>query len=191
MALPLVVAGIALGAAVLHESTKKHYKNLEINRKNSNPSDLDDNRVMKAPSDQYSRGHYIEPLPGSIVCCEVFNFLDHTGVWIDRETIIELSNNGLVKAVSAQRFLDERSGDNIFVACDHRHKPIVIDGCADRAISQIYSYREYDLIENNCHRFVNYCLTGNDVKISRFSSLNDQLLNVVEHNIYWDKVNPM
>jgi len=188
MALPLIAAGIALGAAVLHESNKKHYKNLEKYRKFSDLNDIDRNKVAKAPSDRYCRSHLVEPRPGSLVCCEVYNFLDHTGIWIDEDTIIELSNSGLVKAVSASRFLSERSGKNIFVACDKNHTPIVIDGCADRAVAQIFSYREYDLVENNCHRFVHYCLTGRDIKISRFASLNEKLLNLVDHSIFWDRV---
>ena len=188
MALPLIAAGIALGAAVLHESNKKHYKNLEENRKSQSDRSNSKRKVVKAPSDTYSGDKFVEPLPGSIVCCEVYNFLDHTGIWIDRETIIELSNSGLVKAVSAERFLTERSGDNTFVACDRHHRPLVIEGAADRAIAQIFSYRDYDVITNNCHRFVHHCLTGRDLEISRFSTLNDRLINLLGQDIYWDKI---
>lgn len=185
MALPLIAAGIALGAALLHESNKNHYKELEQKRKYFDPNREDG--LIKAPSDSYDGGLLVEPVTGSVVCCEVFNFLDHTGIWIDRDTIIELSNNGLVKSVSAERFLTERSGENIFVACDHKHQPIHNIKAADRAVSQLFTYREYDLINNNCHRFVNYCLTGEDEKISRFSSLNKSLSQLSGENIYWDK----
>ena len=168
MALPLIALGLALGAAAFHEANRKHYKSVEKERRDPHLN-LDDAKLAKSPSDRYCRSHPVQPRPGSIVCCEVYNFLDHTGIWIDEETIIELSNSGLVKAVSAERFLSERSGDHIFVACDNQHNPVVIEGTQQRAIAQLFTYRDYDLIENNCHRFVHHCVTGRDCKISRFS----------------------
>lgn len=185
MALP-VIAAIALGVAALHESNKAQYKRIEQDRlKDDSGSSL---TVAKSPSDYYSSHTNVMPTPGSIVCCEVFNLLDHTGIWIDQDTIIELSDSGLVKSVSCQRFMEERSGKNLFVACNHQHEPIVIDGCESRAIQSVFSYREYDVINNNCHRFVNYCLTGVDSELTLFSSLNSQLANLSGRNIYWDKV---
>ena len=186
MALPLIAFAAAVGAGVVHESTKNKYKNLEQLRLiNSNNKRL---TVVKSPSDTYSSDVFVEPQPGSLVCCEVFNLFDHTGIWIDQDTIIELSNNGLVKAVSSHRFLDERSGKNIFVACNAKHQPIVLPNCEARALNSVFTYREYDLLENNCHRFAHYCLSGNDLKVARFGQLNQLLINMVKQNIYWDKV---
>ena len=185
MALP-IVAAVALGAAVYHEAKKSHYKKLESERAAATKDSR--NPVKKSPSDNYSSNIKVEPVAGSIVCCEVYGVLDHSGIWIDADTIVELSNNGLVKAVSAQRFLTERSGDNIFVACDSQHKPIVIKEAIDRAVNSVFTYRGYDVIENNCHRFVNYCLTGKEDELTRFQSLNDRLFKLSGKNIYWDKV---
>jgi hypothetical protein len=188
MALPLIAAGIAIGAAVLHENNKSHYKNIERERINFTGSDNSAPDVKKMPSDTYSSHLRVTPEPGSLVCCEVFNVVEHTGIWIDSETIVELSNNGLVKAVSASRFLEERSGEEIFVACRYDHSPIVLPETVERTVSQIFTYREYDLIANNCHRFSYYCLTGVDKPLSRFSTLNTLLAGVIGDHIYWDKV---
>ena len=188
MALPIIAAGIALGAAVLHENTKSHYKKIERQRYKSDLFSDTKHEVKKMPSDTYSSNTRVVPKTGSLVCCEVYNVLEHTGIWIDNETIIELSNNGLIKAVSAHRFLTERSGKEIFVACDSSHQPIVLPGAAERAANRLYTFREYDLINNNCHRFSHYCLTGRDIKISRFSTLNNLIADKVRHHIYWDKV---
>ena len=187
MALPLIVFAAAVGAGVAHESTKNKYKKIEQLRLISQ-EEKQALKVVKGPSDIYSSEDFVEPLPGSLVCCEVFNLFDHTGIWIDQDTIIELSHNGLVKAVSAERFLDERSGKNIFVACNAKHQPIVISGCESRALNNVFTYREYDLIDNNCHRFTHFCLSGHDIKVSRFARLNELLIDMVEQNIYWDKV---
>lgn len=188
MALPLIAVGAVLASALVHEKNKKHYKRLDEKRYNTNNSSTP--KLVKEPSDTYgvhSTSKEVKPTIGSIVCCEVYNFVDHTGIWIDQNTIIELSNSGLVKAVSAERFLEERSGENMFVACDNRHQPIVIDGTAERAVNSVYTFREYDVINNNCHKFVTYCLTGQEHSISRFASLNKMLCEVANSNIYWDK----
>ncbi|WP_341205732.1 hypothetical protein [uncultured Psychrosphaera sp.] len=187
MALPFIALAAVIGASVAHESTKSRYKDLEQLRHIAKEN-TDDLSVIKTPSDTYSSDTYVQPQPGSIVCCEVYNLFEHTGIWIDQDTIIELSNDGLVKAVSASRFLDERSGKNIFVACNARHQPIVLPGCESRALHSIFTYREYDVLENNCHRFTHYCLSGKDIKVSRFTRLNELLIDNVEQNIYWDKV---
>ena len=185
MALP-IVAAIVLGAAVYHEVKKSHYEKVEFKRKTPKPDAK--NSVLKSPSDSYASNIKVQPKSGSIVCCGVYGVLDHTAIWIDRDTIIELSNNGLVKAVSAERFLEERSGDNIFVACDHKHDPLVFNEAIDRAINSVFTYRGYDVIDNNCHRFVNYCITGQERELTRFNSLNDAIFKVSGKNIYWDKV---
>lgn len=193
MALPLIAIAAALGAGALHEHNKNKYKRLELDRylpEKQTGYDLQNTlrEVIKSPSDTYCSDILVKPLPGSIVCCEVFNLLEHTGIWIDEHTIIELSNNGLVKAVSAARFLNERSGKNIFVACDQHHQPIVIEGCEKRALNSVFTYRGYDVIENNCHRFTHFCLSNDDREVSRFSRLNQILIQLVNQNIYWDKV---
>ena len=187
MALPLIAAIIA-GVAVVHQSNKSHYQKIERKRINEEFERFGENKVKKLPSDTYSSDTFVKPLPGSVICCEVFNMLDHSGIWIDENCIVELSNSGLIKAVSTQRFLDERSGENIFVACDQSHKPIIIEGAEQRAISQLFKYREYDVIDNNCHRFVQYCLSGQDLEITTFSTLNKHLATLSQKNIYWDKV---
>lgn len=188
MALPIIAAGFAIGAAVLHESNKKHYRNLEINRKSSDYSNISHSSVAKRPSDTYDSGRFVSPNPGAVVCCEIYNCVDHTGIWIDQDTIIELSENGLVKAVSYERFLTDRSGANMYVACDNLHQPIIISGAAERAVNHIFTYRDYDVIDNNCHRFVSFCLSGIDTKLTLFSALNDQISLQAKKTIFWDRV---
>lgn len=184
MALPLIALAVVAGTAI-HQSQKRHYRKVEDKRRFAAYDKK--SAAKKDPSDTYSSHVAVEPKPGSVVCCEVFGMLDHTGIWIDKDTIVELSENGLVKAVSSERFLQERSGEHIYVACDRHHQPIIIPGAEQRAINSVFSYREYHLINNNCHRFVLDCLTGSNDKITRFQSLNEQLANLINDNIYWDK----
>lgn len=187
MALPLIAFATVIGTALANENAKKYYRELD-SRRSLDDHDLDFARTVKMPS-SYCNGNYSnEPAMGSVVCCEVFNAFDHTGVWIDRDTIIEFSNSGLVKAVSAERFLKQRSGNHIYVANDKKGQSIQFEGLADRAVRRVFTYNEYDLAENNCHNFVYQCITNSDDKITLFSSLTKAISNLSGSQVYWDKV---
>ncbi|GAB2993076.1 hypothetical protein [Psychrosphaera aestuarii] len=187
MPLPLIALATVIGTALANENAKKYYRRLDDQRSQGD-HDLNHPRTVKMPSSYCSGNYSKEPAPGSVVCCEVFNALDHTGVWIDRDTIIEFSNSGLVKAVSAERFLKERSGNHIYVANDKTGQSIQFEGLADRAVKRVFTYNEYDLAENNCHNFVYQCITNSDDKITLFSSLTSAISNLSGSHVYWDKV---
>lgn len=130
----------------------------------------------------------VAPKNGAVVCCEVYSVLDHTGIWVD-DTIVELNGNGLVRAISAQRFLAERSGNQIFIACDEFDEPLITHKTDARAISHVYEYREYDLLKNNCHRFVWEMVTGKSAShsagMTRFTDLNQHLSSLHDSPISW------
>ncbi|MDB2373604.1 hypothetical protein [Psychrosphaera haliotis] len=189
MPLPIIVAGLVLGAVVSNQSTKQYYRNLELRRNRESSNNLSNsNKLVKSPSEYCQRANTFNPEEGSIVCCEVFGVLDHTGVWIDEETIIEFSNTGLTKSVSASRFLKERSGNNIYVANNRNGKSIIIDGIVERAISRIYTYKDYDLQRNNCHNFIASCISTKNKGVTLFSDLNSLIAQISKQDIYWDKV---
>lgn len=185
MALPFVVLASLIGSAV-HISYNRHYKNVERERYLST-GNRESISTVKKPSDYYDKSKSVSPRPGSVVCCELYGVLDHTGIWIDSDTIVELSSTGLIRAISVDRFIENRSGSHVFVACNNKHLPITVDGTIDRALQQVFTYRDYDVINNNCHRFVHYCLTGNNKEITRFGTLSDTLAEMSGENIYWDK----
>lgn len=126
----------------------------------------------------------VEPINGAIVTCGIYGLFEHTGIWVDGN-ILELKGNGLIRGVSPNRFLLERSGDYIYVACDHYNIPLIQSGAADRAVSRLFSYSEYDLIKNNCHKFVWHCISGEDVSLTRFSALNQKMAERFGTHINW------
>ena len=130
----------------------------------------------------------VAPKNGAVVCCEVYNVLDHTGIWVD-DRIIELNGNGLVRAISPERFLAERSGEHIFIACDEFAEPLVTHCTEERAISHIYEYRNYDLLKNNCHRFVWEMVTGKELSAgagtTSFADFNQNLSLLHDSAISW------
>jgi hypothetical protein len=129
----------------------------------------------------------VQPIDGSIVCCGVYEFFDHTGIWIE-DSIIELHGSGLIKSVSHERFLGDRSGEKAFVACDAQYRPLVSQGVVNTAISKIYEYSEYHLINNNCHKFVWDCLSSQEESVTTFAELNSLLSQFFNSAIHWQPV---
>lgn len=126
----------------------------------------------------------VVPQDGAIVCCGIFELLQHTGIWLDGH-IVELCGNGLIRGVSPQRFLQDRSGECIYVACDNQLKPIGHWAIAERASKQLYQYVHYHVLNNNCHRFVWQMVTGKSVSLTRFAELNQRLSGYFDSAIYW------
>ncbi|BDX06811.1 hypothetical protein [Planctobacterium marinum] len=129
----------------------------------------------------------VKPLDGAVVCCEVYGVLDHTGIWFD-DGVIELNGNGLIRSISAERFLADRSGEEIFIACDTFGHPLIAEHTHTRAVSHLYQYRDYDLLNNNCHRFVWQAVSGVDEPINRFGDLNQHLSLLHQSSLSWLKM---
>ncbi|WP_100641141.1 hypothetical protein [Alteromonas facilis] len=168
--MPLPLLWIGAGAAALYAGTKL-------------------TREM-----QVSKGHInhfpgecaqlVTPQNGAVVCCGIYEVFQHTGIWVDNQ-IVELRGNGLIRAISPERFLHDRSGNRIYVACDHSRSALSSDVVAKRAIDRVFDYSEYDLIENNCHRFTHHCVSGRDEPVTRFAELNEKLCELYGTTLYW------
>jgi uncharacterized protein YycO len=197
MALPLLLLGAAALSALAVQELSDDRSNILQKRKRSDKAQTlekltkHDSPVAIYPSDfLVSMGNKnvieVEPKVGAIVCCGLGQIFDHTGIYIGDNTIVELAGSGLVKAVSMDRFLTERSGKQIFIACDSNAQPLVNDLAAQKATEQIFNYYEYDVINNNCHRFIWQCFTQHDNDISTFKTLNYKIAKYYNRIIYWD-----
>jgi hypothetical protein len=129
----------------------------------------------------------VRPVNGSVVCCGIYELFQHTGIWVDGE-IIELKGNGLVRAVSPSRFISERSGNRIYVACDEFLNPLTTANAARIASNHVFDYQEYDLISNNCHRFTAQCLLGHEVDVTLFADLNEIISSKFDTKIHWQPI---
>lgn len=138
------------------------------------------------PTDLFNTEEKVKPEIGSLVCCGIGGLLEHTGIWVGDNTIIELDGNGLIKPISVQRFTKERSGKNIFIACDSKAKPIADEIAASRAQKQIFQCLDYHVIDNNCHQFIWQCFRPHDSNLSTFKELNIRLAKLFDKKIYWD-----
>lgn len=126
----------------------------------------------------------ISPQNGAIVSCGVFGVLEHTGIWLNGN-IVELKGNGLIRTISPQRFLQNRSGSQIYLACNQHDAPLISIAAAAKASELLFQYSEYDLIKNNCHKFVWRCISGEIASLTRFSELNRLLVKQFNCEIFW------
>lgn len=139
-------------------------------------------------------GHYpgesqdkVAAVNGALVCCGIYGAFDHTGIWVDG-SIIELRGNGLIRAVSEQRFLHNRSGSQIHILCDQNNQPLVSAQTTQRAIAKLYQYSDYHVIKNNCHRFCWQCVSGQNTAVVSFHDLNQLLHRHFNTILSWHRL---
>ncbi|GGW88978.1 hypothetical protein [Alteromonas halophila] len=167
MALPLVWLGVGLTA----------WAGTQIAREKQ----VSDGHIKHFPGEDSTM---VKPQDGTVVCCGIYGVFQHTGIWVD-DHIIERHGNGLVRAISPRRFLANRSGSRIYAACDEHHTPLIANGAADRAVSRIYEYADYDVIDNNCHRFTLACTGATSTNVTRFAQFNAALSQQFATVIHW------
>ncbi len=143
------------------------------------------NTVRYLPGESSKR---VLPRNGSIVTCGIYGVLDHTGIWVD-DGIYELSGSGLIRTVSPERFLENRSGDSIYLACNDDYLPLAVQEVAERCKENLFQLRDYHILDNNCHQFVLEMLTGKKTEITSFSQLNDALSTLFLTSINWHEAN--
>ena len=196
MAFPLIMLGAALSALAVHELAEDRVDKMQKRRRTNKVETLShldrhDSPIAFYPSDllvSMTKTKEVKVIPeiGSIVCCGLGGVLDHTGIFIGDNTIVELSGSGLVKAVSMRRFLSERSGKHIYIACDSNEKPLINHLAAQKASEQIFNYYEYDVIKNNCHRFIWQCFEQGNSELTTFKALSHKIARYYDRVIYWD-----
>ncbi|WP_085297566.1 hypothetical protein [Cognaticolwellia mytili] len=192
MPLPLLWIGAAAVSALAVKGLADDRKNQQRKRSNSfcaqSLADLErhESPIATYPTDIFDTVQKVAPEIGAIVCCGVGGVLDHTGIWVGDNTIIELDGNGLIKPVSPRRFTDDRSGKGIFIACDSLGKPLSSELSAQNAIEKIYQQQDYHLFDNNCHQFIWQCFQPNAETITTFKSLSVNIAQLFDRVIYWD-----
>ncbi|GAA6183315.1 MULTISPECIES: hypothetical protein [Alteromonadaceae] len=168
--MPVPLIWLGAGIAALYAGDKVHRAN-KIKRQ----------YVKHYPGEEQSFVHLQD---GAIVCCGIFGVFEHTGIWVDGN-IIELKGNGLIRGISPQRFLTKRSGECIYVVCNDLGEALISPHAAKTAVSKLYNYSDYDLIKNNCHRFVWRCVSNSEELITSFSDLNNALFGYFNSSLSW------
>lgn len=125
------------------------------------------------------------PKIGSVVICDLAFGFEHSGIYVGDKLIIHKDGSGILIDVDPDEFINRLDGKNnaisIYVAC-HDNEAITIEGACTRAKEALNSgdFIGYDLLNNNCHHFTRYCLTGDTDQWGfdfTFSSLESLLVN--------------
>ena len=96
MALPLILVGAAALSALavkgLNDDRKSQLKSRKKFTKVQCLSDLNDHQspIALYPSDFLVSEQSVIPKVGAIVCCGIGGVLDHTGIWLGDNLIVEL-----------------------------------------------------------------------------------------------------
>ena len=109
---------------------------------------------------------------------------DHSGVFVSRDKIVEVENDGgdkNIHCVDADDFLNSsivRTGVCIYVACDRRTGVVLgTRSVADNARYAMGRGGEYYLLFDNCHQFTSGCITGNFENVDSFLTLLERTIS--------------
>jgi hypothetical protein len=101
----------------------------------------------------------VEPTLGSVLHCSLFG-VEHTGIYIGNNEIVELLGNGKICCSTPNEFIDNTNAISIYVACNE-NKPLGGNKIARRAKEMIGNTRDYNLLLDNCHQFTSGCIIDN------------------------------
>ncbi|TKB50644.1 hypothetical protein FCL40_05710 [Ferrimonas sediminicola] len=181
MAIPWILAALAGGlAAADYKRGRDRARRRRYHELSPDP------RLKLRPSEWDEGKARVDPRPGSLVACHVYGAVEHVGLWVAPDQIIELHGSGLVRLVSPRRFVQGRTGRKLFVCVDRHHRPLTVVASVERAARCLYQHRNYDLFRDNCYRFVWYCLTGEQRRFDSFGGLNRALAGLHGCDLYWD-----
>lgn len=114
--------------------------------------------------------------PGSVLHCNL-GPVEHSGIYIGNNQIVELSGQGQIQLTNPRGFLSGFPGTaHIFAACDD-FGPLYKPSIVSRAKHKAGHTRSYSLIFDNCHQFTAGCITGDFENNYNFFYLLESLIS--------------
>lgn len=111
----------------------------------------------------------VQPIPGSVVYCELYGAVEHSGIYIGNGEISNIVVNGLAKAKV------ERSDKRDFMSSSLLLKEVYVSADKHGAVGGARSFRHaqgalgeqriYGYILKNCHSFSKECIEKENIKI--------------------------
>jgi len=86
-------------------------------------------------------------------------YAEHSGIYIGNNEIVHLNGDGCIEVVNPKGFMANTTAVNIYVSCKGNYVSN-LQYVADNAIQMLGSYRNYNVLIDNCHQFVSGCMTG-------------------------------
>lgn len=102
----------------------------------------------------------IKPSVGSIIYVDLIpGYLQHSGIYVGDDQVIELNRYGQVCLVDLDEFTIGGLGDKVHVSCKNG-MAVGRQDFACCAWSRLGETSDYHLLLNNCHQFTTACMTG-------------------------------
>lgn len=131
---------------------------------------------------------YKSPAIGSVVYCQL-GPVEHSGIFIGNNQIVQLNGRGQIECVSPDKFTDHITtiDPDIYIPCNIKTKePVGYTISSGRAIDKIDKNRNYNLLFDNCHQFSAGCITGDFENPNNFLTwLKDTYEDTVDETIIW------
>ncbi|MEO2077383.1 MAG: hypothetical protein ABGX20_18780 [Bacillus sp. (in: firmicutes)] len=154
-------------------------------------------KIFEKPSktDDFLRSFFDEstytktpPALGSLVYC-VLGPVEHSGIYIGNNQIVQLNGKGQIECVKPRTFTDHITtyDPDIFIPCKINSKdPVGNVMASGRAIDMINSKRNYNILMDNCHQFSAGCITGDFENPNNFLGwLKESYESSVDETISW------
>ncbi|MFZ4855941.1 MAG: lecithin retinol acyltransferase family protein [Desulfuromonadaceae bacterium] len=124
-------------------------------------------------------GDRVRPRPGCVLHCALLFELEHSGIFVARDKIVEVENEDgrkNIHCVEADDFL-VHGGSSIYIACDKKTGAVLgTRSVADNARYAVGRGGDYNLLFDNCHMFTSSCITGN-------SNNSESLFTLLERTV--------
>ncbi len=111
----------------------------------------------------------VVPVPGSVVYCDLWLLVEHSGIYIGKGEISNIEVDGLAQSTvsrsDAQSFTSKSTlGRKIYVSCD-QYGAVGHPAVAQGAEAHVGEQSVYGLVIKNCHQFSTKCVNyaGQDV----------------------------
>ena len=133
----------------------------------------------------------VNPIPGSIVYCNLLLTTEHSGIYIGNNKIVHLNRHGSIEIVSPQEFISGTPANAIYVSCNNG-KPVGSKLVAERARNFVGHRRDYDVLFDNCHQFSASCLVGdtdNRLTLLTMLKLQSDITLDAKQWLHWDRRN--
>ena len=107
----------------------------------------------------------VEPVIGSVLYYRMLNGLaEHSGIYVGDGMIVHLNGFGFVAKVSVDEFIycmNALSSSHDVYVSSCSGKAVGMEKTAERAEEAVGTFKDYNVIWENCHQFVSGCITGN------------------------------
>lgn len=103
---------------------------------------------------------------GSVIACDLaYGIIDHSGIYVGNNEVIELNGNGLIRKISIEEFIRDgkiRTGENIHTAT-WKNESISCAQWAYNAEKLLNEPVNYHLALCNCHNFIFTCISEGEL----------------------------